>query len=104
MALSLIDKVTTRTQSFVPLIENVPAPVEMAITQFTDKARMILISQLISDISGVVQKLCQYFNDTIISTSFILPTARVFSLNLTLDLNDFASVTGATYASAGSSF
>ena len=75
----------------------------MVITQFADKARMILISQLISSISRVMQKLSQYFSDTTISTSFMLPTAGVFPVNLTLTLKDFKSAIGATSALTGSS-
>ena len=51
-----------------------------------------LISQLINDISRVLEKLLKYFNVTIISTSFVLPSARVFSVIFVLDLNDSESV------------
>ena len=46
------------------------------ITQFADQVRMRLISQLINDISRVLQKLLKYFNGTTISTSFV-PSAPV---------------------------
>ena len=49
---------------------------------------MRLISQLINGISRVLEKLLKYFNVTIISTSFVLPSARVFSVIFVLDLND----------------
>ena len=52
---------------------------------------MRLTSQLINDISRVVQKLLKYFNGTIISTSFSLPVAAAFSVIFTLDLNDSES-------------
>ena len=44
-----------------------------------------LISQLIKDISRVLQKFPNYFNSTIISTFFVLPatvTPVIFCLNL----------------------
>ena len=53
---------------------------------------MRLISQLINDISRVLQKLLKYFNGTVISTSFLLPLAGVFSVIFVLDLNDSESV------------
>ena len=37
---------------------------------FSDQVKRILISQLINDISWVLQKLLKYFNDTIIWTFF----------------------------------
>ena len=49
---------------------------------------MRLISQLINDISRVLQKLLKYFNGTAISTSFVLPAAGVFPVILILNLND----------------
>ena len=52
---------------------------------------MRLTSQLINDISRVVQKLLKYFNGTIISTAFSLPVAAAFSVIFTLDLNDSES-------------
>ena len=53
---------------------------------------MILISQLINAILRVIQKLLKYFFGTIISTSFVLPSAGVFSVIFILDLNDSESV------------
>ena len=47
-----------------------------------------LTSQLINDISRVLQKLLKNFNGTIISTSFVLPGAGVFPVISILDLND----------------
>ena len=52
---------------------------------------MILTSQLINGISRVLQKLLEYFNATIISTSFVLPPAGVFPVIYILDLNDSKS-------------
>ena len=46
---------------------------------------MRLISQLIKGISKVLQRLFNYFNGTIISTSFVPPSAAllvIFCLNL----------------------
>ena len=72
-ALSCVDKVTTVTYNFVSVILNVPAPVELVITQVDDHVKIKLTSQLIKGISRVLQKLFKYFNGTIISTSFSLP-------------------------------
>ena len=47
-----------------------------------------LTSQLINDISRVLQKLLKNFNGTITSTSFVLPSAGVFPVIFILDLND----------------
>ena len=63
-----IDKVTSKTLSFVSPIANLPAPVELVITEVDDHDKIELISQLIIDISRVLQKLFKYFNGTIIST------------------------------------
>ena len=52
---------------------------------------MRLTSQLINDISGVLQKLHKYFNGTIISTSHVLPSAGIFPVIFILDLNDSES-------------
>ena len=53
---------------------------------------MRLISQLINDISRVLQKLLKYFNGIAISTFFLLSTLRVFHFILVLNLNDTESV------------
>ena len=53
---------------------------------------MRLTSQLINGISRVLQKLLEYFNGTIISTSFVLPSAGVIPVIFILDLNDSESV------------
>ena len=55
---------------------------------------MRLISQLVKDISGVLQKFLKYFNGTAISTSFAFPSARLFPVVLIMYLNDLDSVTG----------
>ena len=41
-----------------------------------------------TSISRVFQKLLEYFNGTIILTSFLLPLAGVLPVIFTLDLND----------------
>ena len=51
---------------------------------------MRLTSQLINGISRVFRKFLKYFNDTIISTSFVL--TLVFPVIFILDLNDSESV------------
>ena len=53
---------------------------------------MRLISQLINDISRVLQKLLKCFNGTAILTSFVLPAAGVFPVILVLYLTDSDSV------------
>ena len=53
---------------------------------------MRITSQLINGISRVLQKLLKYFNGTIISISFVLPSAGVFPVIFILDLNDSESV------------
>ena len=50
------------------------------------------LDQLKIKISSVFQKLLKYFNGTIISTSFVLPSLGVFPVIFTLDLNDLQSV------------
>ena len=49
---------------------------------------MRLNSQLIKDISRVLQKLLKYFNDTAILTFVVLSSAGMFSVIFILDLND----------------
>ena len=46
------------------------------------------ISQLINNISRVLQKLLKYFNGACFLTSFVLPVAGVFPVILILYLND----------------
>ena len=46
---------------------------------------MRLTSQLIKGISRVLQKLLNYFNGTIISTYYILPSSGVFAFIFILD-------------------
>ena len=48
---------------------------------------MGLTSQLINNISGLFQKLLKHFNGTIVSTSFVIPPAGVFTFIFILDLN-----------------
>ena len=85
-ALFSIDKVITRTQRFVSAIENIVAFVSLDNTHLSGQVKTRLISQLIKVISRVPQKLLKYFNDTIISTSF-LPLAAVTPVIFCLDLN-----------------
>ena len=49
---------------------------------------MRLISQEINTISTVPQKLLKHFNGTDILTSFTLPSAGGFSVNLVFDLSE----------------
>ena len=70
-------QLTKRNINFLFLLANVLAPVKVVMTQFSDKISMKFISQLISGISSVLQKLSKYFNRTVISTFLILPAAGV---------------------------
>ena len=58
-AFSWVYKVTTETSSFVSVIADIVAwfAAALDITQFAEQVRMRLISQLINDISRVLQKL-----------------------------------------------
>ena len=58
------------------------------IRQFSDQVIMRLILQLIKGISRVLEKLFKYFNATVTSTFFVLPSAGVFPVILILDIND----------------
>ena len=66
---------------------NLPALVELVITQVDDHVKIRLTSQLIKGISRVLQKLLEYVNGTIISTSFVLPSVGVFPVIFILDLS-----------------
>ena len=59
-ALSWAGKATTGTYHFVPGVANISAPVELVITQFDDQVTIRLVSQLVSDISTVLQKWIKY--------------------------------------------
>ena len=61
--------------------------IKLQITQVGDRVKMRLTSQLINVISRIFQKLLKYFNGTMISTSFVLPSAGVFPGIFILDLN-----------------
>ena len=63
-------------------------PVKLVVAQFADQVNWRFISQLIKDISRVLQKLIKYFNVATISTFFVLPSAGVLSVILALNLND----------------
>ena len=54
------------------MIANLPSPVESVKTKVNGNVKMSLISLLIS---RILQKLVKSFNETIISTSFVLPSA-----------------------------
>ena len=77
---------------FVSVIVNLPALVEFGITQADDHIKIRLTSQLINVISRALHKLLKYFNDAIISTSFVLSSSGVFPVIFILDLNDWKSV------------
>ena len=54
-------------------------------TQVNEHVKIRLTSQLINYISRVLQKLFKYFNCTVISTSFVIPSTGVFPVIFTLD-------------------
>ena len=54
------------------IIVNLAAPIELVIIQIDDHVSIRLISQFINGISRILQKLLNCFNDTAISTSFVL--------------------------------
>ena len=56
-------------------------------TQFADQVKISSTSQLIKDISGVLQKLLKYFSGTITST-LIIPLLLVWPVILALKLNE----------------
>ena len=91
VVLSWVDKLTTRTKSFVSIIAKFVALLPSEFTQFSDQVRIILMSQLINCISRVLQKLQKYFNGAAIF-AFIIPAVLVFSRNFHLNLNDSDSV------------
>ena len=67
---------------------NLPALVELVITQVDDHVKMRLTSQLINVFSRVLQKMLKYFN----GTTFVLPSAGVFPVIFSLDLDNLESV------------
>ena len=91
LELSGFDQVTNGTYSYVSVILLVPAPVELVIKQFADQVNMRFILQLIRGISRTFQKLPQYFNDTAILISLVLPSAGILLAILALNLNDSQS-------------
>ena len=56
---------------------------------------MKLISQLIKDISRVLQKLLRYFNGIIIILNFSVPSLPVFPIVFCLSLNETVSLLAA---------
>ena len=65
------------------VILNFVAPAAEGTTQSLNQVK---ISELIYDISRVLQKLLKYFNGTAISTSFLLTAAGAFPVILILNL------------------
>ena len=74
-------------KAFLSVIANDVSLIAEELTQFSDQVKMRLISQEINTISTVPQKLLKYFNGTDILTSFTLPLAGGFSVNLVFDLS-----------------
>ena len=86
--LSWVDKLITGAYSLVPLIANIVDWFALVLdkTQFIDQIRMRLISQLINDISTVLQKLLKYFGGTFILT-IVVPRFSVLSIVFSLTSN-----------------
>ena len=61
---------------------NFSLPVELVITQNDNHVKMKFTPQLTNGVSRVLEKLLKYFNGTIISLSFVLPSAGTFLLFL----------------------
>ena len=59
-------------------------------TQFAEQVKIRFISQLIKGFPRVLQKLCKYFNGTVIS-AFLMPPL-ILAKNLDLTLNELESV------------
>ena len=59
----------------------------MQIAQLADQVKIMLISQLIRDMSRTTEKLLKYFSDTAISTSTV-PVSPVLFKNLDINLNE----------------
>ena len=74
------------------VISNLPTPIELVIKQVHDYVKMRLTSQLINDISIILQKLLKFLKGTIISTFFLLQSLGVFPVIFILSLNDSESV------------
>ena len=89
--LSWVDKVTTETWSFVPVIAKAVTLSPLEITQFADQVRIRLISQLIKGILRVLQKLLQYVNGTAIF-AFVIPSLLLLFKNFDLNSNGSESV------------
>ena len=73
--------------SFVSAIANFVFQVAEEIIQISDQVELGLISQSVNGISRVLQK--KYFNDTTISTCFVLLSAGGFLVTLILGIGYF---------------
>ena len=69
-------------------ILNSVIPTAEEITHLIHQVKSKPISQLINDISRVLQKSLKYFNGTAILTSFVLPATGNFPVILILYSND----------------
>ena len=78
-------------QSFVSAAAKVVSLSTLQVSKFADQFSIRLISQLISGISKVLQKVHKYFNGAAIST-FALSKLSLLIVNLDLNLNDSESV------------
>ena len=89
------------------LLQNAVAFVSLDNTHLSGQDKMRLISQLITGISRVFEILVRYFNDTIISTSFVpplvvLPVCFCLSLNKALLLAAWTLAIASASVKAGS--
>ena len=64
----------------------------MVVTLFADEVKKKLISQLITGVSTVLQRLLKYFNGAAVSKSLVIMSSEVFPVIFTLNLNSSESV------------
>ena len=87
--LSWVDKVTTATQRFAPVIENLRARLTIAlatIKQFADQVRIRLIWQLTNGTSRVLQKIADVLMVPFLA-SFV-PPIPVWPVSFCFNLNE----------------
>ena len=70
------------------IIVNNSTPIELVITELSDQVNTRFISQLINDISRVLQKLLRYLNETAVSASLVLSSTRALPVILAFNLKD----------------
>ena len=84
--LSAVNKVTTRTYSFVSVILKVAHVPSLDNIHFSPHVNSSSILKFIKGISNDLQKLLRYFNGTAIFTFFIVPSAATLPIRSDLYL------------------